>query len=335
MEEATKFFDLENNGQWAAKKVDYEPISKFNYFFKDKTNKFLENNEFPLFTNDDNIVDTTVPVVHHMNGPKLETGVLYLFLREQQQSLGAATPEFVTTDTIEKAQLMGVDVKLKTGEKPVFYPSSSKDAVGNQATKNIYYVNLSQLDNPEGIMEFIKKEYQKSQHEKNVTNKAKFESGEYEKFFEANENYPNFKTVNSKNTIEPFIPSELAKKYQALEEAKNTKPIDIEVYKKQSSELKKSMAAFMLGSMVKAGLSGVCVKMMKGDVQLFKEGLQTVTKDNKAWLTKFCKNAQTIAKNLTDIEIKDKSQTNSQEKVQAAPAPKPSKPDMGFDRDLF
>lgn len=327
----------QNNAQWTKKEFNYEPITKFNYFFKDKTNKSFEKDEFPLFANEDNIVDTSVPVVHHVSGPRSETGVLYLLLREQQQSIGAATPEYVTMDSINQARLLGVDVSIKDGEKGVFYPSSSKDEFGNQTVKNIYYVNLSQLNNPEAMMNYIKTSYKERQHERNEINMKKYEAGEYKEFFEANEVYPDYKTVDSSVTLEPNIPENLTKKYQEIEDAKLSKTVNMDEYKLQSSAVKKEISAYMMGSIIKAGMSGVCIKMCKGDNELFKEGIQSVTNDKKAWLTKWCKQAQDVAKNLSDIEVKGKSvQPAHSSPVQKSPASKPKvEKDMDYGFDIY
>ena len=333
----------QNNASWGKKEFNFEPISKFNYFFKDKTNKSFEKDEFPLFANEDNIVDTSVPVVHHSNGPRLETGVLYLLLREQQQTIGAATPEYVTMDSINQARLLGVDINVKDGEKGVYYPSSSKDEFGNQTVKNIYYVNLSQLNDPEAMMNYIRETYKSKQHERNVMNKEKFEAGEYEKFFEANEVYPSYKTVDSSVTLEPNVPEILTKKYQEIEDAKLSKTVNMDEYKIQSSAVKKDIAAYMMGSIIKAGMSGVCIKMCKGDNELLKEGIQSVTTDKKAWLTKWCKQAQEVAKNLSDIEVKGKSVQSVQTSAPAqavaehkstTPKPKAEK-DMDYGFDIY
>lgn len=343
--EVPTFGATQNNAQWSKKEFNYEPITKFNYFFKDKTNKSFEKDEFPLFANEDNIVDTSVPVVHHVSGIRPETGVLYLLLREQQQSIGAATPEYVTMDSINQARLLGVDVSIKDGEKGVFYPSSTKDEFGNQTIKNIYYVNLSQLNNPEAMMDYIRAGYKEKQHERNETNRRKYESGEYTEFYEAKEEYPKFKTVDSSVTLEPNVPESLTKRYQEIEDAKLSKTVNMDEYKIQSAAIKKDIAAYMMGSIIKAGMSGVCIKMGKGDNILLKEGIQTVTNDKKAWLTKWCKQAQEVYKNLSDIEIKGKTTQTAQvaspvqsatEQKTPAPSVKPkAEKDMDYGFDIY
>lgn len=125
----------------------------------------IKNGTSPLLPNKDGFVD--LKPAYNINTNTKAEGLTQLMLLEKQAELKAPTAAFVTFATVKKAQNAGVDCKVLKGSKGIQIPiveRTNDNGFEIKAANN--WFNISQIENPEKLIQFCKDEMTKKYEEK-------------------------------------------------------------------------------------------------------------------------------------------------------------------------
>lgn len=200
----------------------------------------LANGTSPFLPNEQGLVD--LKGTYNMRTNDLHRGLTQIMLLERQAQLGSPSGAFVTSDTVRKAQENGANCSIKKGEAGFAIEVQNPDKKSDIRTME--WFNISQINNPESLQQFLNQQMNTRTQETNEYNKNN-KPTYYEKKSPAQKvmDRPNQKTMRINfSTPEEYIGQVLAaistgtKLVVTPQQAENFKNATIETLNREHKE---------------------------------------------------------------------------------------------------
>lgn len=243
----------------------------------------LESDNCPFFpdpSEENFLVDTTIPVKLGTTGPTTMKDTLLIMAKIKQSELGAPTPEYITNEMLERALKNGCDTGLIESERANGIPTmvAVREDSRNPNSKvvdykYVTYYNICQLKNPEEMRSYLKRQYIMNHNERKEYITQKYGAKAYE--MKDVTDYPRFKLPDFNSAMRC--------------DGEN--------------------AAEIMAQIITAGIEGKSLRMYKAESKILKDELKKLlNSDSKRVVSEFGRNVGKEVKKFTraiNIEKKD------------------------------